>query len=499
MTIRILLVCVALAGVSWPQEPAKQNAEDLLLMAITAMGGEQKLRDLNTMHLKMIGHRNLLEESERPEGPYIVDYQQTDEWRDLEHGNWRQEVHRRNVLEEDATTIIVADGAAAQKAERDEVPASPEQLQLANDALTKSPERVLLNGLASRDLKRLPDLIMQGVPHHLVQFTHDRTALRIYLNSETHLPTAVEWTVAYPYGLFWSVWGDVTTRVYYSLWWLQDGIHYPLQMDTIRNGLPDRSDVITKGEFNPTPPGDAFTISAASAQAFAARARVTADDRPLGSAARPVQEPAPGIVIIPGPWNTTLIHQSDGIVVLEAPISSGYSGRVLLESERRFPGVPVKAVITTSDAWPHIGGVREYVARGIPVYVLDRTVPLIQRLIAAPHTQYPDSLAKSPRRPVFREVKTKTIIGMGPNRIEIFPLHGETSERQLMVYFPEHKLLYGSDAFQQLPDGKYFIPQTVSEVADAVAREHLAVDQFYMMHMRLTPWNDAQNVVHNAQ
>ena len=37
----------------------------------------------------------------------------------------------------------------------------------------------------------------------------------------------------------------------------------------------------------------------------------------------------------------------------------------------------------------------------------------------------------------------------------------------MMVYFPEHKLLYGSDAFQKLPDGKYFYPQTVSEVAAA--------------------------------
>jgi hypothetical protein len=30
----------------------------------------------------------------------------------------------------------------------------------------------------------------------------------------------------------------------------------------------------------------------------------------------------------------------------------------------RYPGVKVKAVVTTSDAWPHLGGVREYVARG---------------------------------------------------------------------------------------------------------------------------------------
>jgi hypothetical protein len=41
--------------------------------------------------------------------------------------------------------------------------------------------------------------------------------------------------------------------------------------------------------------------------------------------------------------------------------------------------------------------------------------------------------------------------------------------------------------YQQSSDGTYFYPQTVSEVADAVTREHLSVDKFFMMHIGLTP------------
>jgi hypothetical protein len=48
--------------------------------------------------------------------------------------------------------------------------------------------------------------------------------------------------------------------------------------------------------------------------------------------------------------------------MLEAPIGSGYSEKVIAEVEKRFPNTPIKAVITTSDAWPHLRGVREYVA-----------------------------------------------------------------------------------------------------------------------------------------
>jgi len=486
-----------LASAAWSQQPSRSNAVDLLHSALTAMGGEQKIRGLKTIRFTALGHRNYLEQSERPEGPYIIEYAQIDEWRDLEHGNWRQEAKTRNVLETNERTVIVADGAAVQKFGDREVPASGDELQDAADVLTLSPERVLLNALESADLKRLPDLTLQDVPHNLVEFTRNGVPVRVYLNSETHLPTAVEWGNAYPYGIFWSIWGDVTTRAYYSLWWLQEGVHYPLQLDVFRNGLPDRTATITKLEFNHTAPPDTFAISQASRDAFAARAKMTNDDRPLGS--RPAQEPAPGIVIIPGPWNTTIVRQQDGIVVVEAPISSGYSVKLIAEAARRFPGVPVKALITTSDAWPHIGGVREYVARGIPVYAVPRTRPLLEKFLNAPRTRFPDALAKAPRKADLRLVSEKMVIGAGPNRMEIYPIRGETSERQMMVYFPEHKLLYGSDVFQKLPDGKYFYDQTISEVVAAAEREHLAVETFFMMHMGLTPWQDALKELQTAQ
>jgi glyoxylase-like metal-dependent hydrolase (beta-lactamase superfamily II) len=495
--IRVLIVSMALISVARPQWQTRNSAADLLHTALAAMGDEQKIRDLKTIHITAVGHRNLMEQSERPEGPYIVEYAHIDEWRDLEHRRWKQETKTQNVLEESVRAVIVSDGAAVQKLGTREIPASGEELQDAEDVLTFSPERVLMKGLASPDLKRLPDLSLQSVPHNQVSFTQNGTPVRVFLNEETHLPTAVEWVKPYPYGIFWSIWGDVTTRAYYSLWWLQDGIHYPLQIDVFRNGLPDRSAVITKLEFNTSAAPDTFMISAASRDAFTARPRLKADDRPLGS--RPAQEPAPGIVIIPGPWNSTIVRQQDGIIVLEAPMSSGYSVRIIAEAARRFPGVPVKAVITTSDAWPHIGGLREYVARRIPVYAVARTAPLLRRFLSAPRTRFPDALAKAPRKPELRLVSGKVVVGTGPNRMEIYPLRGETTERQMMVYFPEHKLLYGSDAFQKTPDGKWFYTQTISEVTAAAEREHLTVETFFMMHMGLTPWHDALNALQPAK
>ena len=123
---------------------------------------------------------------------------------------------------------------------------------------------------------------------------------------------------------------------------------------------------------------------------------------------------APGIVLIPGTWTFTIIRLDEGIVILEAPISSGYSAKVIAEAHRRYPGQPVKAVITTSDSWPHIAGLREYVAQGIPIYALDLNRPILERLIVAPHTNVPDALQRKPRKPLFHLVHDKTVLGTVP-------------------------------------------------------------------------------------
>jgi hypothetical protein len=161
---------------------------------------------------------------------------------------------------------------------------------------------------------------------------------------------------------------------------------------------------------------------------------------------------------------------------------------VLEEAARRYPGKPVKAVVTTSDAWPHVAGLREYAARGVPIYALDLNEAIVRRTLGTPHQQKPDALQEHPKKPVLRIVRAKTVIGSGPNRIELYPLRGEGSERQLMAYFPGHRLLYGSDAFSPSSQGGYFHPQTVSEVVLAVQREHLAVDRFFMMHVKVAPY-----------
>jgi len=175
-------------------------------------------------------------------------------------------------------------------------------------------------------------------------------------------------------------------------------------------------------------------------------------------------------VRVPDQWAMTLVKQPDGVVIFEAHISAQYFRQVVAEAKRRWPGAPVKAVVLTSDPWAHLGGLREVVAEGIPIYVSAGSIPFLS------------SLTKGERAPRFVGVSGRTTIGNGANRINLYPVGGPYAERMLMAYLPDHKLLYGADLvfMNRGPDGKPsggFLITPAEDLRNAVAREKLDVDK----------------------
>lgn len=480
------------------------QARTLVHTAAEKMGGEEKLRSLKSVQIDGIGHTFFIEQSERPEGPWIVNYKQVTELRDYSNQRVRLTSQSRNVQVPQwtkDTTLVVAGGVAATQDGDKLFPGSATQVAEAEESLALSPERVLLTALDTKDLHIERDSSLQGSSQNVVAFSWRDATVRVYLSAQTALPTAIELVRAYPGSIFWSIWGDVKTRTYFSLWTLEPGgIRYPRQWDVGRNNMSYQTFTVTSLTLNAKLNADLFAIPAKVSKAYEAGARRTINDLPLGLPNSPAVEMAPGIVQIPGLWNVVLVRQPDGVVVIESPISSGYSGKVITESKRRFPGLPIKAVISTSDAWPHIGGVREYVARDITVYALDLNRPILERLVLSSHRSKPDALERMRRkRPRFQIVSSKTLIGSGPNRMELYPIRSETGERMIMIFLPEYKLLYGSDLVQQQEDGSFFMPEYLMELIDATRRESLAVNGIFAMHMGVKPWVDIEAAVEKAK
>jgi glyoxylase-like metal-dependent hydrolase (beta-lactamase superfamily II) len=468
---------------------------DCAALALAAMGGRERIEAVKGLSLESTQHTLLVEQSYRQD-PFITAYARTQEKIDFAaqrllidtHLTWPESDPGQS--ESDSTLVAGPDGGVYRSAKSDS-PASRADIEAARYALSLGPMRLLLTALGAADLHYETAQRVRSTLHPVLGFNWQGRAVRVMINPFNHLPDAVD-TVAVFYD-HWYQWGDVHQRIYFDNWQTVHGLRYPTNEVEERNGILWESRQILKVDLHPAMDAADFKMDAQIAQKGL---QSKGWERPFN-----VEKGitlAPGITLFPGSWNATVVKQDDGVVLLEAPLSGTYMAGVIDKAKEQSPGQPIRAVLSTSDSWPHVGGVRQVVALGLPVYILDLNKPLLDRLVSSPRHLHPDLLAQSARPAVWRIVSQKVQVGVGANRMELYPLRGAATERQYMVYFPEHHLLYASDTLALNADGSLYAPELMREVMEAVKRENLAVTTVFAMHQEPVPWAQVAALVERA-
>ncbi|MDB4874900.1 MAG: hypothetical protein JWM41_1346 [Gemmatimonadetes bacterium] len=455
--------------------------------AIAAMQRNTSLGDIRSVRLAGAQHDWILGNAERAEGPWRVGYSQFSELHDIRNASLRrtaQSVLPTGAKSADRITILV-DSVVANRTGNREIGASKSFYEDVIDRVDGSPIRALLLASRSPALKYERVVKHYGVTFDVVSFPWRNGRMELELNRDSHLPGAVEIVRPYSDNFRWAPFGDVHMRADYVDWNVQpSGAYWPMQVKVSLNGEPLRDVTFaTVALDTAAPAADSFAVSDSARLQSVAASKLDFSRFRLGMRGQPT-ELEPGIVRVPDQWTQTLVRQPDGVVIFEAHISGQYLMDVIGEAHKRWPGAPIKALVMTSDPWAHLGGVRQAMALGIPIYVSSGSVPFLTALAKMPHTMEPDSLAKVPRAPKFIPVVGKTVIGRGENQIELYPVGGEYGERMLMAYFPGHKVLYGADLVfpNRGPDGKVdkgFFETSAVDLRRAVAREKLAVDSLF--------------------
>jgi hypothetical protein len=484
-------ICTA-AGVHADEQAAKpgcarESAQQCVSAALEAMGGRERLQKVASIRLETTGHTLLMEQSYR-QAPFITSYERDHITMDLANQRLLSQAKLTwpesdpNQSDSDTTLVVGIEGGVYRTKFGDS-PCSLSDLEAARESLALGPARVLMTAADAPDLHFETPQVVRSTAHAVIAFTWRHIPVRVLLNPFNHLPDAVETTQVFHD--FWYFWGDVRQRIYFDNWKLVQGISFPTNWVEERNGAIWSSTQALNVEFNVEMDEKLFVMTPGAVKQSAASPGwnhpfSVKDATPL----------APGVDLFAGSWNATVVNEPDGLIILEAPISGLYTQGVLNEARRRHPGVAVTAVLSTSDSWPHTGGVRQAVSLGLPVYILDLNKPLLDRMMSAPHTLEPDALQNSKRAKAlpWKIVAKKLELGSGPNRMELYPLRGASTERQYMVYFPEHRLLYASDTLSLNDDGTLYDPELMYEVAQAVKRENLTVDTVFAMHQGPLPW-----------
>ncbi len=358
----------------------------------------------------------------------------------------------------------------------------------------QDPLRALLLARAAADLKQEPDVMRHQARQHVVAFHHGRWPVRIYVDERLGLPTATEAMVSFDEGstdvVALKSFGDIVERSEFMAYDLSAGLRAPLQTDVYRNDRPYR--VVLRSSPRIDAPEDRVVMESLPKLEPAQKLDLDklALTRPLPGGPDPkrsIEEIAPGVVQIPGAWYTTLVAQDDGVVILDAPISSGYSRQVLEEAARRFPGLPVKALITSTPFYWHVAGIREYAARGIPIYGQDRNLPVLRAVLTAPHALAPDHLSQHRAKAPLRSISGPMRLGSGRNGLLILPVrYGE--QPMLMTYLAQARLLHTAEMVQPLGrDGALLYPEALLEIDRSIAEACLPTAGLRLIGMHMSP------------
>ncbi len=478
---------------SIPTQVFAQDATRIIKKALTLTGGEERWRKVTSSYIEAIGHQYWLEVPERPEGPWPVQYHQYSELRQLEKKQLKRRSNQRwyQIPEwSPQLTILYTDSIGIYDRGNKQSPISPSQIAPLQEWMAFAPERILLDALTATDLKLAKKRSLFGASQNVVEYSSLKRKVNLYFNESTGYLSAVDFTEDHPESPFWSVWGDVTTRFILSYWAEDDSnLVFPRQWHIEKNGLPYQAWTLTKVLWNPPAPPDSFAISDSMRTAIIANKKLP-DDLPLNWLAKePITELVAGVVKISSGFDVAFVKQDDGVVVIEAPTSNGFSKKVIEEISKRYPGSKIKGLISTDQFVAHNAGIREYAARRIPIYTLEVNESFLTQLLKSPHHLRPDSLEKLNTEVKLHPIKSRMKLGTGSNRMELIPLNTPSGERLMAIYFPEHRLLYGSDLFQRFPNGTFTDKHAVKELIEVVNREKLDVTSVFMAHIGVMQWS----------
>jgi hypothetical protein len=152
-----------------------------------------------------------------------------------------------------------------------------------------------------------------------------------------------------------------------------------------------------------------------------------------------------------------------------------------------FAGHHPVNVVVTDVAWPHVSGVRFWVASGATIISRDMSRPFLERVLARHWTQHPDKLETHPRAMRFVSVRGSVV----RPEIGLYPIDGAGSEGALMVYLPKDSVLYASDYVQTLQSPALY----TSEVYAAACRYGLKPSRVVAEHHKLAEWVTLSQVV----
>ncbi|HZI11904.1 MAG TPA: MBL fold metallo-hydrolase [Myxococcus sp.] len=479
----VLTGCEGDPGTSGPQGPAGPQGDPgtsqtvdpnlaPLEKAFAGLGGRQALQALNHFTLQTSGARYAAGEGFLPESALrIANTYTATVTQDVRGDNLN--IHYRRTLRffgfdvpQEYSEIVRGNLGYLQGS--DNFFGGPNGANMLSDrmAAVRKQQRLLNPHLLLREVAANGSLasdggvaLLDGSLHHLVVLQDSVHPITLYVNASTGRISRLSTVESDP------LHRDVPVDVHYVGWLpVAGGPLFPSQVYLSLNGnvvhLESRQSVAVNGTLNPTlfdfPTGASPTYvaedavrGATSHQFHMVFSSVGVPNDGLQTQVTP-EELAPGVFHLRGGSHHSMaIVQSNGIILVEAPLYQDRSEALLRWVKATFPDRPITHVISSHFHEDHSAGLRTFVPEGARIVVGAPSADFFRHIFQAPSTVRADALSRKPTPANLLTVPVGGSVRFEDSTRPVVAYHVANSHAGdlLMVYLPNERLLFSSDIY----------------------------------------------------
>jgi hypothetical protein len=304
---------------------------------------------------------------------------------------------------------------------------------------------------------------------------------RLFVDPKTGFPIKLD-TVERHY-----LWGQRRIEYVYSNWTLAAGVMMAASSFRLADGKVEISRTVGAIEL--------IARSAAPAQPLPAQPERSVDELPRWLQALELTTTAvgPNTYLLSNVGYTEAVTRiGDEVIVFEATQGEERAKKDAEAIARLFPGSHKVTVVVTDLAWPHIAGVRWWVANGATIVTHSAAREFLRTVIDRRWSLAPDLLERRRRTVAARLVGVDAPYKLAGGAVTLHPIDGIGSEVAIMAFVAADRLLWASDYLQTVAEPTAY----ASEVVAAVRRDRLMPERVAAQHVPLTAWSRVEALGH---
>ena len=345
-----------------------------------------------------------------------------------------------------------------------------------------SPWMVIRDWSVAKDVRIAGTENYRDYPRLVLERGTPQGPQRLFVDAKSGFPVKLD--MVEPHYL----WGQRHLEFVWSTWVLSGGISLPGSVFRVADGEVETSQTL----------GAIDLVSADKAPALAPLPRPAQPPPDLPLFLRPIPpktvQVGANTWLLTNPGYNEIVTLAGGdIYIFDATQGEDRARLDAAEIAKLFPGSHKINLIVTDLAWPHLAGLRYWVAQGATIVSHPTARDFLQSVVDRHWTLAPDSLEQK-RKQNPESVKLHFVAAGEPTTlaggaVRVLPIDGIGSEIALMAYLPSEKFLWASDYIQKLDEPSFY----AAEVLRAAERAGIEPQRFAAEHISVSDWQQVRS------